>query len=311
MVRNLALGVAFLFLVHGSLGAQTLTKLRVAAFPIDVSALTYFAAQQGFFKKHGLDVEIVTLANGPAVASAVVGGALDIGAGNTSTIAIAHERGVPFVLVAPSGVYSSKAPTSALMVLKNSPIKTASDLAGKTVGVGGLRTISEIAVRAWAEKNGVKGDVVKYVEVPFPQLAAALDAGRVDAVMVEEPTMATLLAGDGRVLGDPYGTIASQWIEGGYFCTLDYAKTHPDIVRKFADAMAEAAVWANANRPATAAMLEQYTKGPMAPNMVRITFPERLRSSDLQPLIDASVKYGVLKASFPARELFAPGLGAD
>jgi NitT/TauT family transport system substrate-binding protein len=302
---------ALLPMIQSGLSAQTLTKVTVAAFPIDVSALSYFAAQQGFFKKHGLDVEIVTLANGPAVAAAVVGGALDIGSGNTSTLAAAHERGIPFVMIAPSGIYLSKAPTAALMVLKNSPFKTPADLAGKTVGVGGLRTISEIAVRAAVEKAGLKGDAVKYVEIPFPQLASALDSGRVDAVLVEEPAMATLLNGDGRVLAYPYDTIAPQWIEGGYFTTLDYAKSHGDVIHRFADAMAEAAVWANANRPATAAMLEQYTKGPMAPNMQRISFPERLHAADLQPLIDASVRYGVLKASFPAQDMFAPGLGGN
>jgi NitT/TauT family transport system substrate-binding protein len=313
MIRAIALALVFALpvLAGSSATAQTLTKLRVAAFPIDVSALSYFAAQQGFFKKHGLDVEIVTLANGPAVAAAVIGGSLDIGAGNTSTIAIAHERGVGFLLVAPSGAYSYKAPTSALMVRKDGPVKTPADMAGKTVAVGGLRTISEIGVRAWADKNGLKPDAIKYVEVPFPQLASAVESGRVDAVMVEEPTMGTLLAGNGRAIGDPYGTIAPQWIEGGYFCSADFAKAHPDVIKQFADAMAEAAVWANANHAATAAMLETYTKGPVSPAMVRIAFPERLRSSDLQPLIDASVKFGVLKATFPARDLFAPGIGAQ
>jgi NitT/TauT family transport system substrate-binding protein len=292
--------------------AQTLPHVRVAAIPIDVGALSYFANQQGFFKKHGLDVEIIQGGNGAAIAAAVVGGSIDIGDGNTTTLATGHERGVPFVMAAPSGAYSSKAPTGALLVAKNSPIRTPKDLVGKTIGVSGVRNISEVASRAWLEKNGVSGDSVKFVEITFSQMGPALTAGRIDAAMAEEPSFSTIIGGDvGRVLATPYDNIAPQWIEGGYFVTLEYAKANPDVIRKFADAMAEAAVWANANHAATAAMLAEFAKTPVAPNQQRMYYPPRLRAADLQPLIDASAKYGVLKAPFPAKDMFAPGLATE
>src|ERR1700761_5659835 len=98
----LALTLVLLPLGSGMLGAQTMPHVRVAALAIDVGALSYFAQQQGFFKKHGLDVEIITGTNGAAIAAAVVGGAIDIGDSNTTSIATGHERGVPFVLIAPS-----------------------------------------------------------------------------------------------------------------------------------------------------------------------------------------------------------------
>jgi NitT/TauT family transport system substrate-binding protein len=289
---------------------QTVEKLRVAAIPIDVGALSLYAQDQGFFKKHGLDVDITLGGTGAAVAAAVVGGSLDIGDGNTTTLAAAHERGVPFVLLAPSGAYTDRTPTSALVVLKNSPIASAKDLTGKVIGVGGLRTIGEVAARAWLESNGVSGDAVQYVEVPFAAMDATLASGRVAAVMAEEPDLSEMIAGDGRVLAKAYSAIAPQWILGGYFCTLDFAQSHPDVVRRFADAMSEAAAWANANHAATAAILAKYGKGPIPPNVQRMYYPERLRAADLQPLIDASAKFGILKSTFPARDMFAPGIGS-
>lgn len=42
----------------------------------------YYAADEGFFKQQGLDVEIVATANGPATAAAIASGTLDIGSGN-------------------------------------------------------------------------------------------------------------------------------------------------------------------------------------------------------------------------------------
>lgn len=288
---------------------QTAAPVRVAALPVDVGALSYFAQEQGFFKKHGLDVQIVTGANGAAIAAAVAGGSMDIGDGNITTLALAHERGVPFVMVAPSGAYSSKAPTAALLVLRNSAIKSAKDLTGKIVAVSAARDISEVAVRAWMDKNGAGSDSLRFAEMPFSQMGSALAAGRVDAVLAQEPAMSGILDNDGRVLAHVYDTIAPEWIQGGYFCTSDYAKTHPDVVQKFADAMAEAAVWANANHAATAAMLEAFAKTTIPPGVQRMFYPERLRASELQPMIDASVKYGVLKAAFPAKDMFAPGIG--
>jgi NitT/TauT family transport system substrate-binding protein len=307
-----ALLALLLPLLGGSLGAQTMPHIRVAALAIDVGALSYFAQQQGFFKKHGLDVEIITGTNGAAIAAAVIGGAIDIGDSNTTSIATGHERGVPFVLVSPSGAYSSKAPTGALVVAKSSPIKGPKDLTGKTIGVSGLRNISEVAPRAWLDKNGVSSDSVKFVEVPFSTMSAALAAGRVDAVMAEEPSLTGMIQSDtGRVLATVYDTIAPTWVEGGYFCTLDYAKAHPDIIKQFTDAMAEAAVWANANHAATAVMLADYAKSPVNPSVQRMYYPERLRASELQPLIDASAKYGLLKATFPAKDIIAPGVPAQ
>jgi NitT/TauT family transport system substrate-binding protein len=306
---TLGLGImASLLPGGGAVNAQSGDTIRVASLPIDVGALSYFANQQGFFKKHGLDVNIITLGSGPAIAAAVVGGSLDIGDANTTTLATGHQNGVPFVMVAPSGAYSSKAPTAALIVLKTSPITTAKDLIGKTIALANIRTVSEAATRSWLEKNGIGHDDIKLAEVPFSQMGLALTTGRVDAVVAEEPYMTGLLSNDGRVLAHVYDAIAPQWIEGGYFCTLDYAKAHPDVIKKFADAMAEAAVWANANHAATAVMLQAYGQRAIDPNQTRMYYPDRLRMADLQPLIDASAKYGILKAPFPAKDLFAPGI---
>jgi hypothetical protein len=42
----------------------------------------------------------------------------------------------------------------------------------------------------------------------------------------------------------------------------------------------------------------------MGTTVHRVPFAERFRAADLQPLIDVCAKYGLLKASFPASELF-------
>jgi len=73
--------------------AQQPYHLRVGTAPVEVGSLAFYAADQGFFKMAGLDVELVAMANGPAIAAAVASGTLDAGSANALSIALAHERG--------------------------------------------------------------------------------------------------------------------------------------------------------------------------------------------------------------------------
>lgn len=309
VVRWMAVAIFLAAIGSDASAQQAPMKLRVAGIPIDVGALSYYADAQGFFKKHGLDVEVITGASGPAVAAAVIGGSMDIGDGNTTNLAEGHEHGVPFLFVGPSGAYSSKTPTSGLLVLKASTIKTAKDLVGKTIGINGLKTIGEVAARAWLEKNGVSGNDVKFLEVTYSQMDAALEAHRVDAALAEEPAVTTLLNADTRLLARPYDVIGSTFMEGGFFATSDFVKAHPDVVKRFADAIAETAAWANAHHAESAAILNKFAKTQLAPNVVRIYYPTRVTPAVLQPVIDASAKYGLLKAPFRASDMIAPGVG--
>lgn len=308
-LRSIAVAFTLLIAVGSGANAQAPIKLRVAGIPIDVGALSYYADAEGFFKKHGLDVEVTTASNGAAVAAAVVGGSLDIGDGNTTSVALGHQNGIPFVFVGPSGAYSSKAPTSAVMVLKNGPIHSAKDLVGKVIGVNAVKTLGEVGVRAWLEKNGVSGDSVKFTELAYSEMAAALQSGRIDAASAEEPAVGAMLEQNTVVLARPYDAIAPLFLEGGFFCTTDFAKAHPDLIKRFADAMADTANWANTHHAESAAILNKYAKSPLGANVVRIYFPPRVTPALIQPLIDASAKYGLLKATFPASDIIAPGIG--
>lgn len=308
-VRSLFVAVALLIVIGSGANAQAPLKLRVAGIPIDVGALSYYADQEGFFKKHGLDVDVITGQNGAAVAAAVAGGSLDIGDGNTTSVALAHQGGIPFVFIAPSGAYTSKAPTSALLVLKTSPIKSAKDLASKVIGIAGLKSLGEVAARAWLEKNGVPSDSAKYLELTYSQMGPGLESGRIDAALAEEPAVATLLDSNARVLARPYDILAPEFLEGGYFATSDFVRAHPDVIKQFADAMAETAIWANAHHAETAAILNQVSKTTLSPNVVRISYPPRVTPALIQPLLDASAKYGLLKSTYPASEIIAPGVG--
>jgi NitT/TauT family transport system substrate-binding protein len=254
-------------------------------------------------------LQVTSLSNGAAIAAAVADGTFDIGQSNTPSLATANERKLPFVMIAPASLYSRKAPPAVgIVVAKNSAIHTGRDLNGKTMAVTGIRNIAQVAIQAWADKNGGDSSTIKFVEMPYRSMAPAIAEGRVDGCFLSEPDLDEALRTVGRSLGTGYGAIADNFVIGAWFCTMEFASAHGDIVKRFATTMAETARWANSHRAQSAQILEKWTRTRVDASMPRVVYGERLISEEIQPLIDAAAKYQALKAPFPADELFAPGV---
>jgi NitT/TauT family transport system substrate-binding protein len=286
--------VAALFALASPGRSQPVTTIHVTTVPIDAGAEVYYAKDLGYFAKAGLDVEITPAPNGGAAAASVAGGAVDIGYADMISISSAFGNHVPFVVIAPAALHVSTAPTTVLVVLPNSPIKTAKDLDGKVIAGSGLGTISGYAPRAWIEKN---------VELAFPSMQPALEAGRIDAAAIAEPFLTAAKKTD-RVLASPYDAVAKQFLVSAYFTTAPWAKDHPDVVARFASAIHDAAVWANKNHAQSADILLKYAKidPSLASQMTRSRYGEQLSPALMQPAIDVAAKYSKFPP-FPAEEL--------
>jgi NitT/TauT family transport system substrate-binding protein len=288
--------------------AQNLEVVRVASPPVDVTGNLFYALDLGYFAKAGLDVKITQLTAGAPVVSAIAGGAADIGSANFVAISAAHLAGVPLVLVAPSGANSVKNPIDGIVVAKDSPIKSAKDLNGKTMMTSALQNILQVQADAWIDKNGGDWKSIKWVEAPPPQEGGAVATNRVDAATITETFLSTAIAtGDVRLLTYTGAEISPLVVEGGYFCTTDYAKAHPDLIRKFSKAVLDAGQWANSHHDEATAIMAKYSKSS-AKATGHAVYPESFKASDLQPLIDAAAKYGAIKASFKAADLVIPEL---
>lgn len=307
-----ALALIMLLAGSRSAGAQTPITVRIAALPTDQAAEPFYAQELGFFKRAGINATVSVFTSGPAITAAVLGGAFDIGVSNVPTLATAHEKGLPLVIVAPGGLYSSNAPTDICAVKSDSAIRTAKDLNGKTVGVVGLHNIGQLGAVAWLDQNGADLNSIKFVEIPFSGVGPALAEDRIDAGVLIDPALQEALdAGQARMLSKCFDAIAPQFVVVAYFSTSDFAKSHPDVISKVAAVMAETAKWANAHQRQSAQILEKWAKVHVTPDMARAVYPDRLSAAQIQPVLDAAAKYKMLKATFPATDLFAPGVGGQ
>jgi NitT/TauT family transport system substrate-binding protein len=279
--------------------------LRVATTPIEPGCLIYYAQENGYLQNSGLTVEVTPNPSTPAIAAAVVSGTYDIGYATVSTLAVARTKGLPFVIIAPDALETQSQVQSGIVVPLHSPIQTAKDLDGVTFGTSGLNTLGEYLPRAWVDKHGGDATSMKFVEVPFPQMPDALAAGRIGAAYVVEPFLTIIEKhGIGRILNSGDDAIAPAYLAAAWFSTEQWAKAHPDVVSRFAGAMARAARWANANPAKVVPIITSYLKADPALTAAsrRTYFGETLAPAQIQPIIDVTAKYGKF-TSYPAADL--------
>jgi NitT/TauT family transport system substrate-binding protein len=284
--------------------AAAANAIRFLTVGSESGAAAVYASDRDFFKDAGLDVNVSIMASGGSVIPAVIGGSAEFGVSNPISLATAFSHGAPLVCFAATVYYRSTSPNSLLMVAKDSPVQTARDLNGKTVAVNGLRNTPQLSTQVWLDKNGADSKSVKFTEVPFPEMGLALTSGRVDAAFFSEPAL-SLVRNDLRVLGDPYGAIAPQFITGSYFTTRTYAAAQTAVVANVGRALRQAATWANGHPNDTATILARIQKLDVerVETMARSIYAEALRPSDLQPVFDVAFKYGYLPTQINAKAM--------
>jgi NitT/TauT family transport system substrate-binding protein len=281
------------------------TVIRLGTAPVESYALVYYGVERGFFKAANLEVQIQTFNGGGGVMAAAAGGALDMGCANVGAQANAHVKGLPFSMVAPGGLYSTKSPTTVLAIAKNSTFKSGKDLNGKTVGVSTLKDLQQVSVMKWVDANGGDSSTLKFLEIPVPAMAAALNANRIDASCLLEPSL-TASKGDVKILGKCYDAITKQLMITTHFANNDWLEKNPAAAHAFIGALKQTAQWANKNQAAAGAILAGITK--IAPETIsqmnRVEYAATLDPATIQPVIDATAEYKFLPKTFNVAEMF-------
>jgi ABC-type nitrate/sulfonate/bicarbonate transport system substrate-binding protein len=274
----------------------------------DVGPILY-ALHAGLFAKAGLNVVLQPLTSGAAISAAVAGGTVQIGFSSLQGLISGHARGIPFSLIAAGGVYSPDDPYAYMFVKKDAPYKTAADLDGKTLGSPALKDLDWIANASWMEKNGGDFKSTKSVELPNPALLPALESGRLDAYTVGQPWATIALdSGNVRILAKSFEAIAPRFLMTGWFSTTDYVDKNRSVVDRFNRVLHDATIYANAHKSEIVPLLAAFTK--LDPAVVARTMKgaegEYLEAAQIQPMIDASARYGIIDKSFAADELISP-----
>jgi NitT/TauT family transport system substrate-binding protein len=284
--------------------AQSLTTVKIGSVAADSYAEPFYGADMDFFKRAGIDAQVQPFASSGAAAAACAGGAVDVALTDIAVIANAVGRGVPFTAFAGSGLYAPGSITTALCALKSSPYQQAKDFEGQTIAVVTLVSVSSVAVKAWLTKNGADLSKVRIVEMPFPEMGAALVRGTVQAAFVAEPSLSQLPP-EVHVIADPYGAIAKAFLISVWFTSRDWLAKNETAAKGVVRAIYDTARWANHNRDKTAEILAKYSKLPLerVQHMRRAEFATSLTTPLLQPILDAGYEYKAIQHQVDAATL--------
>ncbi len=157
-------------------------KVGISA-PVLAFAPLYIAKEKGYWEDENLDVELMTFKSGTENQQALLGDAIDIGAGGYTEPINLTAQGAPTVIFASS----EEGLPHKLMASKS--ITDVSQVVGKTVGVSKLGSLSDQITRIALTKAGVDVSQVKFQQAgDAPSRLAALEAGALDVTILSSPS---------------------------------------------------------------------------------------------------------------------------
>ena len=307
-VASLAATAAATTVQRYALAEETGTVILIASAADDDVTPILWADRAGWFKDAGITIRVDRLNSGSSVAAAVAGGAINVGKASMLAVILAHTRGLPLVIVGPGGLATAKTNNSGLLVRKDSPIRKAGDLSGKLVSVPALNDLQALATQAWIDKNGGNSKEISFIEEPGSSVGIALDANRIAAGTLANPAFTRDMAtGHYRNIGRPISGISDRLMISAWICDAGWSSKNAAVVRKFGEILARASVYVNAHHDQTIDLIAGFSgmERETVKTMARAIFPDRLDPSLVQPLIDVALKYGAIKQSFNAAELFS------
>jgi NitT/TauT family transport system substrate-binding protein len=141
-------------------------------------------------------------------------------------------------------------------------VTSAAGLAGKRIAVNTLNGMGQLTVDEAIRQDGGDPSGTTYVELPFPDMPAALEARNVDAVWVPEPFLSQLLAA-----GHPVASYSSQESVPGhptqmFFTSGQLAESDPELVEDFTAALEETLTWAEENPDGVRTGAEEFLELP-------------------------------------------------
>jgi NitT/TauT family transport system substrate-binding protein len=283
------------------------TSITVGALPVVDSAGLYLAKKEGYFQQAGLNVTITPIAASPLAIPFMEAGKVDIVAGaNYVSFFQADALGKgPFKILVDGTACS--ADTFQILAAPGSHITSPAGLAGKRIAVNVTNNIQTMLTNTALQTAGVNPATVHYVTVPFPKMATALAAGKVDAISEVEPfiTASELSNGDQPVMSTCSGPTAN-FPMSGYFSTAKWAQAYPNTARAFQTAMARGQALADASRSSVEQILPDYIKSvtPQVSAVVNIgQFPTALNETHLARVANLMINDGLVTKQFSVAPL--------
>jgi len=226
-------------------------QLRIG-FQKSASLLTLQKSQGSLEKRLaplGVTVKWVEFPAGPQLLEGLNVGAVDVGYVGEAPPIFAQAAGAKFVYI---GNDPAAPEAEAIVVPKDSPIKSVAELKGKKVALNKGSNVHYLLVRA-LEKAGLKYTDIQPVFLPPADARAAFERGAVDAWVIWDPFLAAVeKQSQARQLADGRELVRNY---SYYLAERGYAARNPKVIELLFEDTAIQAQWLKANLPQAASLI--------------------------------------------------------
>lgn len=280
------------------------TELVFGTQPFAETAIMHIAIQEGFFEEEGLSVSLAEASGGGGgLVPGLVSGDIDVIYSNYVSVLQAAQEGLPLRVIRENdrpgvqGIYASAA----------SGITEPADLAGKRIGINGLGNIMELTSRAVLDSYGVTD--MQFVEIPPPNMLAAIAEGQVDAAWLVEPFVTLGTSGESpvvRIVSAFEGPTADLAV-AGWIINDSFREENPNTVVSVVRALDKAAALALADRDVVDEILPTFTalSPELVPSLAPLAFAESSDFTMLQQFNELMVQFELLDGPVDVASLVA------
>ncbi len=287
-------------------GGLEKTNLVVAAVPAMDSAGLYIAKNQGFFAAEGLNVTILKATSGATAITGQLKGQFDVTVGNyVSYIAKnAADPKADLKVLAPASIMQSS--NQEILVGPHSKITTVAGLKGKSVAVNVKNNIGTLLVKSVLNDNAVSPTSVRFVPIEFPNMAAELQQGKVDAAWMPEPFVTEAEENTGAVpLADSNQGSSQNLPISGYMVTGAWLKKYPNTAAAFRTAILRGQAVAATDPGAVQQGMEKFAGTPQKAAAIANDpeFPTQQNAVLLGRLASLMLGFGMLPQAYNVNQM--------
>ena len=272
--------------------------------PTISNASLYYAIDNGPAAANKLKIKPVVMQSGAESVPDLLNGQIQFAATDplSALLAIAHHTPIEMVVGGNTVAPDQAKDPSALIVPGNSPITSLAKLDGKTVAVNAINSFGQIGLDAAIDSHGGHSNTVKYVEIAFPAMVAAVKKGTVNAATANEPFVTQAKTEGLKTV--PLGglsTTLSGVPQVLYITSKSYASSHPAVVAAFAKAVSagDAALHKHPDEIRTIGAKSTTIPVSVLSKIVLPYFGPKLTASSMSKLESYMVKYKVISTPVP------------
>ncbi len=255
LFRTALLGALLSFSFWQPAEAQPLTKIRIGYPSISSrQAQLWIAKDEGLFRKHGLEVELIFLRGGQVAVQALASG--DPPLVTVGNVIIANLQGYDNVLVA-----SVENSYDQIVFVRPGAAARVEQLKGKKFGISGFGTATHNAAVILFKRYNLDPtkDVALIATGPAPDRLAAMTTGKVDATFFN-PSEAPLATKAGFVEIIQMADLGVEVQGSGLATSRAFIKTRREVVKSAVKAYVEGIYFIFANQQPTEKSLAKYMR---------------------------------------------------